>query len=126
MTIRPVRKSDLEALKSMRAHGFDYPDVLSPLCESALVAVDEEDRPIMAIAGFRAVHIYLWPAKTLSPTGKFHVLRSLVEVFKGTIISKGYDSAESFVSPTIAKSFGNRLIRSFGAVRNWPSFNFRR
>jgi len=128
MTTRALRKSDIPALRKMfERSGFEYvfPDLTGPLMETVVVIADENDQPIAAAAGERIIQLYLWLDETAlgHPAAKMRCIRELHEEMAGKLRKKGYNSAEAFLPPNVAESFGRRLIRSFGWRPNWASFS---
>jgi len=121
--IRPYRTSDASALKFMAIQsGFPYPDLDSPMIESCLVVEDENGEPIAAIAAQRLVELYLFKHQGLRPALFMSILRQMHEAMAKELRSRGYRTAEAFLPPGICERFGRRLERSFGWVKNWPSY----
>ena len=125
MTARPLLDSDIPALGSFAAaSGYPYPDLSTSVhIESIIVIADDQDRPIMACAAERIVQLYLWAAPGTSPAARLHALRLLHDAMSKELKALGYDSAEAFVPPSLAKRFGRRLMRTFQWTPNWPSFS---
>ena len=124
--IRPLQPSDIPSLRQMHElSGFPYtfPDLRGPLMESVLVAVDENDIPLGAIAAKRIVESYLWLDESMHPAAKMRIIRHFHEQLAIQLRAKHYHSLEAFLPPPIAESFGKRLMRSFGWVKAWPSFS---
>jgi hypothetical protein len=89
--------------------------------ESALAVEDESGNLIGAVAAERIVQLYFFrgeggPAETLG------AIRMLHSAMAEELRAKGYRSADAFLPPQVEKSFGRRLMRTFGWVRNWASF----
>ncbi len=125
MTIRELKESDVSTLRALyerSGYGYTFPDLEGPLMEQVLVAVDENDQALAAIAAERIVQAYLLMDSTLHPAARMRVIRQFHEELATRLRSKGYTCLEAFLPPEIAESFGRRLMRSFGWVRNWPSF----
>lgn len=125
MNVRPMVPSDIPSLRAMyELSGLDYtfPDLRGPLMESVLVAVDDNDVPLAAVAAERIVQLYLLVDETLSPAGKLAIIRKMHQNMEQVLCSKGYCEANCFVPPKLEKSFGRRLMHTFGWVKNWPSF----
>ena len=87
-----------------------------------MVVVDDDDRPIMVCAAKRLVELYLFCGPIERPHAKVHALRLIHEAMGKLLKVRGYASAEAFLPPTLAQKFGRRLQRSFGWVKNWPSW----
>ncbi len=126
MTIRPLQQSDIPSLRLMHEYSgfkYDFPNLRGPLMESVLVAVDENDLPVAAIAAERIVQAYLLLDWNLHPATAHRIIRQFHEQLAIQLRTKHYKSLEAFLPPPIAESFGKRLMRSFGWHRNWPSFS---
>ena len=122
MTIRPLRQSDLPLLAEIgKAHGFPYEDPTSANIEACLAVVDENGHLLMACAAERIVQLYLWSTE-FEPAAKLHAIRLLHKEMAIALRARGYNEADAFLPPTIAKRFGRRLERTFGWVRNWQSW----
>lgn len=80
---------------------------------------------MMALAAERIVQAYLWIDKERDPASLLAALRMIQEPASIQLRNKGYNSLECFLPPEIERSFGRRLMRSFGFVKNWASFNGR-
>jgi len=123
--IRPMTPSDIPTLRQMyEFSGLPYtlPDLRGPLMESVLVVTDDNDVPVTACAAERIVQLYLLVDETVHPAAKLRYIKSLHTHMKVVLSSKGYQEANCFVPPEMEKSFGRRLMRSLGWVKNWPSF----
>ncbi|MDE2099618.1 MAG: hypothetical protein KGL39_20365 [Patescibacteria group bacterium] len=126
MTTRGLKPSDIPILRAMAEQsGFPYPELSAKRMESVWVIADENDQPVMAAAAERLVQMYLWCGEFERPHAKVHALRLLHEALSRELKGKGYDSAEAFLPPSIAARFARRLEKSFGWVRNWPSWTHR-
>ena len=122
MNIRELRTEDLPTLQAIgKANGFEYVDPKAADIESALVVVDDNGRFLMACAAERIVQLYLWSAE-FEPAAKLHALRLLHREMAVRLKQAGYTEANAFPPPQIAEKFGRRLERTFGWVRNWPSW----
>jgi hypothetical protein len=104
------------------ASGFPYPELSAARIEAVVVVVDEQDRPVMACAAERLVQMYLWCGEFQRPHAKVFALRLLHEAMSEELKSKGYESAEAFLPPSLAKRFARRLEKMFAWRRNWPSW----
>lgn len=128
MTVRPLRESDLPALKRMaEAARYPYPNLSDSMIECVYVVVDDDDQPVMACAAERIVQLYLFAptvakSATVHPAAKLHALRLLHDAMAPELRANGYTEVNAFLPPTIAAKFGRRLMRSFGWVKNWPSW----
>lgn len=118
MKTRGLKPSDIPILKEWAAaSGFPY---IEPV--DAVVVVDEDDRPIMACAPRQIIELYLWADAGHAPPVKLHALRLLHDSMTPEMKRRGFGEVNAFIPPSIAEQFGRRLARSFGWVRNWPSF----
>jgi len=106
------------------ASGYPYPDLTEPL-EAVLVLADDEDQPVMAVAAKKLVELYLWCSKGMSPHENIAALRLLHDEMAEELKKKAYNSVEAFLPPSVSKQFGKRLEKTFGWVRNWPSWTRR-
>lgn len=128
MRVRALLARDLPALRDSyerAGYGYEFPDLTGPLMESALVVEDDAGNLIGAAAAERIVQLYLFrgeagPAETLGAIRLLHC--TMAEELR----QKGYRSADAYLPPEIAHSFGRRLMRTFGWIRNlWPSFSIK-
>ncbi len=118
MKARPIEPSDIPILKEWAgASGFPY---IEPV--NALVITDDDDRPIMACASRPIVELYLWADGERPAPVKLAALRMLHAELTPTMKQQGFNEVNAFLPPTIAETFGRRLVRSFGWVKNWPSY----
>lgn len=123
MTVRALRESDIPILKAMaEASGYPYPDVSRETLECIRVVADDDDQPVMAAAAERLLQIYLWCGEFELPHAKMYALRLLHEDMASRLRDLGYHSAEAYIPPTLAEKFSKRLEKSFGWIRNWPSW----
>ena len=122
MHTRALRQSDIPTLEAVaRATGFPYPDLGSGL-EAVTVVVNEGDQPLMAVGAKKIIELYLWCGVGMTPHEKTAALRLLHESMIEELCSKGYHEANAYLPPQIAGKFGKRLEKTFGWVRNWPSW----
>ena len=125
MKIRHYKTSDEVALRAMYlAQGFEYefPDLSSPLVEATLVVTDDDGKILAAVAAERLLQLYFLCGETEHPAVKLCIIRSLHQHMADLLRAKGYHSAEAFLPPPIAETFGKRLERTFGWVKNWQSW----
>lgn len=126
--VRPMLDSDVPILESWRAKTpFPYVEFDCPTLEGIWVLADHENRPLMAVMANRLVEIYLLAPPTHSiPAQRFvHAMRLFQDAAEVPLWEAGYSNVEAFLPPTIAQRFGRRLERTFGWVRNWPSWSKR-
>lgn len=123
MTTRPMRHDDISKLQAIaETSTFPYVDLQSIKVEAVYVAEDEDGNIIAATAAHRIIEIYGWVAKEHHPAVKLAALEALHDAMGRELRQRGYDEANAFLPPVIAKQFGRRLERSFGWVRNWASW----
>lgn len=123
MNVRALRQSDIPVLRTMaEKNGFPYPDFGGAKLEAVRVLVDDDDQPMMAAAAERRVQLYLWCGDFERPLAKVHALRILHEEMAEALKKKGYHEADAFLPPAIADRLGRRLMKTFGWVKNWPSW----
>lgn len=123
MTVRPAVQADRSALAALAEHsGYPYPALDCPTLESFYVVVDNEGAVVMGCAAKRLVELYLYVDEKRHPFAKRNALTLFHEAMTIDLTSKGYESVEAFVPPSISERFGARLKRSFGWRKNWPSW----
>ncbi len=123
--IRPMKISDIPTLRQLYEFSglpYAFPDLRGPLMESVLVVTDDNDVPVAACAAERIIQLYLLIDESLHPAAKMRYIRDLHNHLSVVLSSKGYREANAFIPPEMEKSFGRRLMRTFGWLRNWPSF----
>ena len=76
---------------------------------------------IAACAAERIVQLYLFRGEA-GPAETLGAIRMLHGALAEELRQKGYREANCFLPPQVEKSFGRRLTRMFGWVRNWASF----
>jgi hypothetical protein len=128
LRVRELRPDDIPTLTNYaEVSGFEYPDFDDPHIEAFLVVVDSEDQPIAGCAAKRLIELYGYFDPSQSPATKMAVLKSLHQGMAMALRAKGYNSASVGIHPRLAKTFGRRLKRSFGWLRNtfdWWSIRF--
>ncbi len=123
MKIRSYQHSDAATLKRIAdASGFPYEPPESPLIEVCLVLTDDDGEILAASAAKKILELYFWKDSYLSPA----TTKTAIDLFHtemGTVLRNlGYHEANTFLHPSICERFGRRLQRTWGWVRNWPSF----
>lgn len=76
----------------------------------------------MAAAPHIIVEMYLWADPSHPPTVKLHALRMLHDALIPEMKRRGFTEVNAFLPPEIERSFGRRLMRSFGWCKNWGSY----
>jgi hypothetical protein len=126
MRFRPLIDSDVPVLREMFERSglkYTFPDLRGPKMEAVIVVADEEDKPVAAAAAERIVQAYLLMKEDEHPAAKLHYVKMLHEGLATELKNKGYTCLEAFLPPHMEKSFGRRLMRSFGWCRSWPCFS---
>lgn len=104
--------------------GLDY--TLPPASKfcSIQVIVDENDVPRIAIAARKTTEGFLLcDAEWESPAMRMEAIKMLHVAMAHDLEIKGYDDMNIWVPPQMEKSFGRRLMKSFGWTKQmWPSF----
>jgi hypothetical protein len=123
--IREYRASDEPILRRLHAEqGFDYefPDLSQ--FEGVLVATDENDSPVQAVAARKTVEIYmLGDPKWRTPAWRFGQLRELQDAMHRLLLRLGYQDAHCWIPPAVEKAFGRRLVRDMGWIRSrWATY----
>lgn len=120
-----MRASDIPILRAMfEASGFEYsfPDLESSQFETVQVVTDGEDRPLMAVAAKRTIELYLLRGDFEHPGATLHAINQLHVSVANALRLKGYDEANAFLPPQVERSFGKRLMRSFGWLKAWQCY----
>lgn len=124
MNVRLMWDSDIPILERwQKESGFAYemPDLKGPLIEQVYV-VELDGEIVMACAAERILQLYLFAAEGVHPAAKLRAIKQLHETMAIALKERGYSEVNCFVPPQAEKSFGSRLMRTFGWVRNWTSF----
>ena len=122
MKVRDLLPEDLPHLQRVAAaNGYEYVDPAGMDIEAAVAVLDDNGRLLMACAAQRIVQLFLW-SEDFEPAAKLHALRLLHREMAVRLKQAGYTEANAFPPPQIAEKFGRRLERTFGWVRNWPSW----
>ncbi len=122
MTTRALQPSDIPILTKLSAEsGFPYIDLRGPHIEAVQVIQDDKGKIIAAAAAHRITELYLWMGES-DPMVKLHALRMLHCSMAEELRKLGYQESNTFLAPNLVKSFGRRLMRTFGWQRNWDSF----
>lgn len=76
----------------------------------------------MACAAKRLIELYLFVDPDSPTTVKASAIGMLHQGMANQLRALGYNSVECFVPNQIAAKFGRRLERTFGWIKNWPSW----
>lgn len=127
MQVRELRKSDIPMLLAMHkrsGYAYEFPPITSPMFEVCLVVVDDEDEVIAACLSERIAQLYLICGRFSRPSSGQAAIRMLHETMQPKLAELGYRAVDAYLPPDIDRSFGRRLMRSFGWVRNeWRSYS---
>lgn len=123
--IRNYRPSDevvLRLLHEKQGHNYPFPDVNSFV--GVLVATDENDVPVMAIAARKTVEIFmLGDPNWRTPAWRMRVFADLHSGMHAAMKSLGFIDVHCWIPPSVEKAFGRRLQKDFGWVKStWQSF----
>lgn len=125
--IRGYRSSDepvLRALHEAQGHSYPFPDLNHPQFVGIVVATDENDIPVQAIAARKTVEVYmLGDPNWRTPAWRFSIFIQLHTAIHKLMWSLGFTDAHAFLPPKVCKAFGKRLERDFGWLPSgWKSF----
>lgn len=125
--VREYRPSDepiLRALHEAQGHPYPFPDLNHAEFVGILVATDEDDIPVQALAARKTVELFmLGDPKWRTPAWRFNVFAPLHQAMWRAMLALGYTDAHAWLPPSVAKAFGSRLRRSFGwKPSQWQSF----
>lgn len=124
MTVRPMRESDINALKDLyQLQGFSYtfPDLNGPQMAAVMVVADDDDTPICAAAARVIPELYLWCGK-VPPAAMLRYVRMLHDAMAIRLRELGYHEANAYLPPEVDGRFGRWLERRFGWVRSWKAW----
>lgn len=123
--IREYRASDepiLRALHEAQGHEYPFPDLSQFV--GILVATDENDLPVQALAARKTIEVYmLGDPNWRTPAWRLSVFQELHGAMHRFMLSLGFTDAHVWIPPKVAKAFGRRLERDFGWIPSrWKSF----
>lgn len=123
--IRPYRPTDepvLRALHAAQGHDYPFPDLSQFV--GVMVATDENDVPVQAIAARKTIEVFmLGDPNWRTPAWRMRMLCELQREIHKQMFALGYTDAHAFLPPKVARAFGKRLQRDFGWVPSrWQSF----
>ena len=122
MKTRPMTAEDVPAIEDLiSASNLPYPSLSSPLIETVQVVENDNQEIIAAFIAERMIegHVVLRP---MLPHAKLHALRLLHESTPEVLREKGYSWINCFLPSPFALSFGRRLERSFGWIKDSQSW----
>ena len=123
--IREYKPSDepiLRTLHEAQGHGYPFPDLSKFV--GILVATDENDIPVQALAARKTIEVYmLGDPNWRTPAWRLSVFQELHEKMHWLMFSLGFTDANVWLPPKVSRAFGRRLERDFGWVPSrWQSF----
>jgi hypothetical protein len=127
MLVRALKSSDIPILQQYAEHsGFEYPEPNDINIEKILVVADDEDRPILAVAGKRLIELFAWINPEAGADLRIEALSLIQAPMAEALKRLGYEFAEAFIPPKMERrGFGRFLTKHLGFCRNWPSFGRR-
>ncbi len=127
MTVRNLKSSDIPTLKEYaKASGFEYPEPNDINIEKVLVVVDDEDNPILAVAGKRLVEVFGWFNPNAGAELRNEAIKAIEIPMAEALKRLGYECAEVFPPPKLARRGLGRILSSrFGWYRNAQSWGKR-
>lgn len=125
--IRPYEPSDESALRALheaQGHPYPFPDLSHPQFVAIMVATDENDNPVQAIAARKTIEVYmLGDQNWRTPAWRYSIFAQLHFAVHQAIFSQGFTDAHAWLPPKVCKAFGRRLQRDFGWIPSkWQSF----
>lgn len=123
--IREYRPSDeivLRTLHATQGHNYSFPDLNSFV--GVLVATDENDVAVMALAARKTVEIFmLGDPRWRTPAWRMRLFADLHGAMHAAMLSMGFTDSHCWLPPSVEKAFGRRLQKDFGWVKStWQSF----
>jgi hypothetical protein len=123
--VRKLRESDIPVLKELherRGFGYSFPDLwdyklnrISQEFADVQVRVDEEDRPVIAVACRKTVEAYLWmDEQWRTPRWRMAALVEIHEAVRVRLVELGVRDIHAWLPPEVCKAFGKRLRQVFG------------
>ena len=124
--IRPLKSQDIPVLKRIHAaqgHSYPFPDLEKFV--GVVVAVDENDVPVQAIACRKTIEVYfLGDPNWKTPGWRLETFRRLHLAAHNAMLALGYTDSHCWVPPSVEKAFGRRLVKIFGWKRSvWQCFS---
>lgn len=122
MKTRPAEEKDLPILKALYDGldlEYDWADPLTAL--EAHVVVDENDKVLACAVAQNVPEITLIMSEA-HPAARLHWLRMLHKVMFDRLTAQGYDRAIAMVPPKIERSYGRRLMKTFGWEQGFTTF----
>ncbi len=127
--MRPMQPEDIPVLEAMmegaESRGLPYPALDGPHIEAVQV-VEDNGKVIGAAIAKSIIELYLVGDPAIHPRVRFNAVAFLHEGMIAELAELHYHEANIFLHPSLMKTFGRRLQRSWGWCANWPSFFLRR
>lgn len=126
MAVRQLKQSDWPMLLELFAkQGFTYE--LPKNFAVKHVVTNGNDVPVMAILARPTVELYmLLDAEWESPAMRMEALKHIHESVRRELETRGFEDANIWIPPVKEKSFGRRLMKSFGWKKNlWSCYTRR-
>lgn len=124
MNIRAFSPKDEPALReihSRRGFGDAFPANIADF----LVAVDDQDQPLMAAGAKLIPEITLICTCQPHPLVKLRGIALLHEALRDKLSAGNHTEAHAFLAPQIERAFGRHLVKHFGWRATWKSFAIR-
>ena len=119
--IAPVLEAMMAGAES---RGLPYPARDGPHIEAVQVGEDNGEVIGAAIAN-SIIELYLVGDPTLHPKVRMNAVCLLHQGMIAELAELHYHEANIFLHPSLVKTFGRRLERSFGWAKNWDSWFLR-
>ncbi len=117
MRIRKLEERDLPYLRKWHEESgvdYEFPDLLAEPFTRVTVVVDEEDRPVQALAAKRTIEMYMLLDPTWrNPRWRLGALMQGHEEMRSWLEKHGWPEVNAFLPPQVEKSFGRRLEKIF-------------
>lgn len=125
MKTRMLIESDIPLIRAAYERSgleFEFPSLRGPRIETVMIAVDDYNHPVMAVAAERILQLYLFPLNTeATPYQKLAAIQQIHCDMAPKLRAKGYDEVNAFIPPSLFASFSRRLKKTFDWTENWRS-----
>lgn len=119
--IRPLQEKDIAGLKQLHAaSGFAWPfPEFGPEMLSALVFVDQDDRPVMLVGARKMAEVFMIADPAWEkPAIRAAALDALYLETSAELKGYGIPEVVAWLPAQVAKKFARRLCRRFGFKEN--------
>jgi len=124
-----MQPEDIPALEAMmqgaESRGLPYPPLDGPHIEAVQV-VEDNGTIIGAAVAKSIIELYLIGDPKFHPKVRMNAVTLLHQGMIANLAELSYHEANIFLAPEFVKTFGRRLERSFGWIKNWDSWFLRR